>query len=98
MASGRNRKGTEAICPACGSALFFRKRPGRGKQVNCPHCDSLLVVLHQSPLELEWAFEDPVDFPHEKYQMDEYVPDGWEIDEYVDDDDFETDPWNGRHD
>jgi hypothetical protein len=64
MASERNRKGQAANCPACDTAIYFKKRLGRGQFVICRQCDSLLEVLSLSPLRLAWAFEEPLNVPY----------------------------------
>jgi hypothetical protein len=60
--SQRNDKfGSSAHCPACGSRVFFRRPPKRGQNVTCRECESLLSVVRTSPIQLQWAFEDPFD-------------------------------------
>ncbi|RMG95201.1 MAG: hypothetical protein D6706_12645 [Chloroflexi bacterium] len=46
-----------ATCPACDTRIRFRKHPRRGQFVTCPECESVLEVVHVSPLELDWADE-----------------------------------------
>lgn len=60
MARGKRTGYQVAYCPACASEIFFRRRPGRGQLVTCRSCDSLLEVTETAPLELEWAFEEPL--------------------------------------
>ena len=82
MASGRNKNGKVAVCPACGSDILFHKNPKVRQLVTCRICDSLLEVVSYSPLELEWAFEDSID----DYYGDRYKEpddsDEWDLDDY----------------
>lgn len=48
------------LCPSCGNNLRFRKDPLAGSRLTCPSCGTHLEVLATSPLELDWAFEDPI--------------------------------------
>lgn len=98
MARGRGRNGLVTSCPACGAEMFFRRRPTRGQFVTCHNCDSLLEVLHLSPLELEWAFEDPLDVVYrERHQDgDEWEPDDYESYEAYEDPETYDEPFNGR--
>jgi len=47
-----------AECPLCGINISFNKMPTIGNQLNCPTCETSLVVVDQSPLELEIIFEE----------------------------------------
>lgn len=47
-----------AECPLCGVNIPFSKMPSIGNQINCPTCESSLVVIDLNPLELEILFED----------------------------------------
>ena len=60
--------------------MFFRRRPPRGPFVTCHNCDSLLEVLRLSPLELEWAFEGPLDVVYRERHRDgnEWEPEDYE--------------------
>lgn len=51
----------KGICPECDAAVPFEAAPKRGQQVTCPSCGATLTVLTVSPLELDWAFEEPFD-------------------------------------
>jgi len=47
-------------CPSCGQTLRFRKDPKAGLRLTCPSCGTRLEVLGTAPLEIDWAFEDPI--------------------------------------
>lgn len=49
-----------ANCPSCGQTLRFRKNPQAGLRLTCPSCGTRLDVLGTAPLELDWAFEEPI--------------------------------------
>ena len=48
-----------AMCPECEGE--FRTGPilKVGQRLVCPNCDAELEVIHLSPLELDWAFDEP---------------------------------------
>jgi Zn-finger nucleic acid-binding protein len=48
-----------ATCPECEGE--FRTGPilKVGQRLICPNCDAELEVIHLSPLELDWAFDEP---------------------------------------
>jgi uncharacterized paraquat-inducible protein A len=48
-----------AVCPECGLSIQFSTQPARYHLLLCPQCETLLVVTAVSPLNLDWAFEEP---------------------------------------
>lgn len=50
-----------AVCPDCGADIRFRKAPHLEQAVTCPQCDTTLEVVSRTPLELDWAFADPLE-------------------------------------
>ena len=48
------------LCPSCGNSLRFRKDPRIGSRLTCPSCGTRLEVLRTAPIELDWAFEEPI--------------------------------------
>jgi len=92
MASGRGKSGLIAICPACGSEIVLSRRPHDGQLITCRTCDSRLEVVSQSPLELEWAFDDSIDDDFQDDFEDGDVDD-WDLDDLDDysDDSIEDD-------
>ncbi len=57
MAKPGNRTIT-GYCPSCDTQIRFKRRPHRGQLVTCPECEDLLEVFQESPLKLDWAFEE----------------------------------------
>ena len=47
-------------CPSCGSRLHFRKSTPVGVRLTCPACGTRLEVLATAPMELDWAFDSPI--------------------------------------
>ena len=50
-----------AACPDCGAEIRFRKAAHLGQIVTCYQCDTALEVVSRNPLELDWAFADPLE-------------------------------------
>jgi lysine biosynthesis protein LysW len=48
------------ICPDCDAEVRFAEAPWLGQRVNCPRCGTMLEVTGLSPVELDWAFEEPL--------------------------------------
>jgi DNA-directed RNA polymerase subunit RPC12/RpoP len=47
-------------CPSCGRSLHFRKATQAGARLTCPGCGTRLEVLATTPMELDWAFDGPI--------------------------------------
>jgi lysine biosynthesis protein LysW len=77
MARGRGKTDKAASCPACGADIYFRKRPRIDQRVTCRQCASLLEVVELSPIELDWAFEDPLDDEEWDDFDEESLSDSW---------------------
>ncbi len=72
-----------AFCPDCDGSVSVGPKPRLGQRVNCPHCDAELEVIEVSPLELDWAYDEPeVDWEAE------------EDEEWDDEDDWDDDDWD----
>ncbi|MCL7454942.1 MAG: hypothetical protein M8467_18045 [Anaerolineae bacterium] len=75
-----------AFCPDCEEPIQLGERPKVGQRVTCRSCGAELEVIEVSPLELDWAFEGPID----DWQEDEEAEDedeGWDDEEDWDDED-----------
>jgi lysine biosynthesis protein LysW len=48
-------------CRSCGRRLRFRRAPRLGQQLVCPKCGTRLEVIGVTPLEVDWAFDAPID-------------------------------------
>jgi uncharacterized paraquat-inducible protein A len=49
-----------AACPECDSWVKIDIDPKLGRRVYCSRCRSELIVIRLSPLELDWAFIEPI--------------------------------------
>lgn len=47
-------------CPECDADVSFEGAPGLNQRVVCPRCRAALVVIGQTPIELDWAFVEPL--------------------------------------
>jgi Zn-finger nucleic acid-binding protein len=80
---GRNMK--IAMCPECEGE--FRTGPilKVGQRLICPNCDAELEVIHLSPLELDWAFDEPAsDTETEAEESWEEEEETWDDEEWED--------------
>jgi lysine biosynthesis protein LysW len=57
-------------CPECGGEVQFVSQPRLGQRAECPDCEAVLEVVAVSPIELDWAFEEPFQTP---WRMEEVV-------------------------
>jgi len=49
-----------AYCPDCDANLRL-KNVRLGQQITCRECDTLLEVVEVNPVELDWAFDEPIE-------------------------------------
>ena len=61
------RKEKKVYCPECESSIIFKRTPRLGKTITCYICDTRLEVVEVNPIELDWAFEDELDYDDEVY-------------------------------
>jgi uncharacterized paraquat-inducible protein A len=47
-------------CPECDAEVPFVATPGLNQRVMCPRCRAALVVIGIMPIELDWAFVEPL--------------------------------------
>ncbi len=73
------------VCPGCGARIRFQNQVQVGEFIICDECGDELEVISNSPIKLDWAFEDP--FDHE-FDGDESGDDDFD---YSDDDQDEWD-------
>jgi hypothetical protein len=57
------------FCPDCKEALSLGPNTKAGKRLTCPHCGTDLDVINTSPLELDFAYDEP-DFPWDREDWD----------------------------
>jgi lysine biosynthesis protein LysW len=50
-------------CPECDAAVAFPHPPKLSENVLCDRCHAALTVIGIAPLELDWAFTEPLDLP-----------------------------------
>lgn len=77
-----------SICPGCGARIRFQNKVQVGEFVICDECGDELEVVNDSPIKLDWAYEDALDDDSD-YDYDEDFND-----EEYDDDDDEYDDWD----
>ena len=47
-------------CRSCGREIRLRRSPTLGLRLVCPGCGTKLEVLGLAPLEVDWAFDQPL--------------------------------------
>lgn len=47
-------------CPECDHDVLMETMPNMGEHVVCSACRTTLVVIRLSPVQLDWAFIDPI--------------------------------------
>jgi lysine biosynthesis protein LysW len=47
-------------CPECGSEIGLGPSAELAARVTCPSCGAYLEIISLSPVELDWAFDQPV--------------------------------------
>lgn len=62
-----------ANCPECMNRIRFKQMPELGELVHCPKCSTLLEVVDDEPILLDWAegFDDDVDYDDDDAQAGE---------------------------
>jgi len=50
-----------AFCPDCEEPIRLSVQPRAGQRITCRSCGAELEVIETSPLELDWAYDGPVD-------------------------------------
>jgi lysine biosynthesis protein LysW len=53
----------QAACPECHAEVQFDSAPRLGQRAECAACLAALEVVKLRPLELDWAFEEPLPKP-----------------------------------
>jgi lysine biosynthesis protein LysW len=48
------------VCPECDAQVSLGANPGLGQRAECPNCRARLTVINLNPLDLDWAFEEPL--------------------------------------
>ena len=51
------------LCPECNAGVPFDEIPSINMRAVCPRCRSVLVVIGQTPIKLDWAFVGPLPNP-----------------------------------
>lgn len=77
-----------AFCPDCEEPIRLNVQPRVGQPITCRSCGAELEVIETSPLELDWAYDGPV----EDWNEDEDEEEDWEDDE--DDWEDEEEDWD----
>jgi alpha-aminoadipate carrier protein LysW len=80
-----------AFCPDCDGSVNVGASPRLGQRINCPHCDAELEVIEVSPLELDWAYDEPETDWGEEEEWDDDEDDEDDEDDWDDDWDDDED-------
>jgi|YelNatPaOPRAMG01_1025707.scaffolds.fasta_scaffold186577_2 alpha-aminoadipate carrier protein LysW len=48
-------------CPECGTTLDLEDPLQEGDWIICPQCQANLEVINLDPLELDWAYDEPLE-------------------------------------
>jgi hypothetical protein len=86
-----------AFCPDCEEPIRLASRPKVGLRLSCRSCSAELEVIEVSPLELDWAYDGPIDDYEDEGDQDDWDDDGeqdWDDDDW-DDDDWEDEDLDG---
>jgi lysine biosynthesis protein LysW len=51
-------------CPECDADVSFAEAPLLSQRIACPRCRAALVVIGLNPIELDWAFMEPLHDPY----------------------------------
>lgn len=51
-------------CTECNASFEVNPNLQPGDRLDCPKCGEPLKVVHNSPLKVEWAFEDHLEGPN----------------------------------
>lgn len=51
----------KSVCPECDHDVLMETTPNVGERVICSSCKTILVVIRSSPVQLDWAFIDPIE-------------------------------------
>lgn len=81
-----------AFCPDCEEPIRLNVQPRVGQRITCRSCGAELEVIETSPLELDWAYDGPV----EDWNEDEDEEEDWDDDE--DDWEEDEDDWDDEED
>jgi lysine biosynthesis protein LysW len=49
-----------AFCLDCGYSVSLGPQATEGQMITCPNCDAQLEVINLDPLELDWAYLEPI--------------------------------------
>jgi lysine biosynthesis protein LysW len=50
----------KVTCRSCGREIKLRRDPPLGQRLVCPGCGTQLEVIGLTPLEVDWAFDEPI--------------------------------------
>jgi hypothetical protein len=85
-----------AFCPDCEEPVHLGQTPKVGQRIVCANCEADLEVIEVSPLELDWAYDEPSedwsdeedDWDDEEEEGDDWDDDDWDDDEDEEDEDY----------
>jgi transcription elongation factor Elf1 len=65
----------EVTCKSCGHEIRFRRSPRVGQRFTCPRCSTQLEVIGLVPLEVDWAFDEPIGEPTSEIVLEDLPAD-----------------------
>lgn len=60
-------------CPECDNEVQFMSEPRIGQRTICQACHSVLRVIREYPIELDWAFMEPFEKSTSNGEVTPYV-------------------------
>jgi transposase-like protein len=51
----------KSACPECDHEVLIETTPNVGDRLICSSCKTTLTVIRLSPVQLDWAFIDPIE-------------------------------------
>jgi lysine biosynthesis protein LysW len=71
MAQKVTSRTPSARCPDCGIKIALQGEVYLGRKIVCPDCDAELEVIETSPVQLDWVYEDDVEYEDEDEEDEE---------------------------
>jgi hypothetical protein len=86
---------TKTYCLDCEEPIRLAMPLRVGQRITCDNCGTEMEVVETTPLELDWAFDDPIEWEEDGEEWDDEDDDDWDDDEDWDDEDWDDDDDDG---